>query len=417
MMVAVRDEEDSQAFFASPEIREKLQKWLLYFRGYSGSEKSKPLSPLQDFLWRSLHFLDTSCVQVDQNCRYTIEKYGSDLSNALDVPDIESERAIEGLVVLCFMFVCEAQVIMPNGLPEDVLAFMDGVREHSFSIPKHDILVKYAQHEMITNVLRSYIHKPEVKAISDLPRLLKRGENVSHQIKGELNDKIGEVEKIRKSLNEYEQAFNFVGLNRAFRSMRKMKVAEVRRNFYLLLIIAVLMVVPLSIKVVAITFYGSEPHEVLPQGNSGKAPVVAVEAQGQGQKVNADKGMGKLGEKEVASKEVAADKSAQYFREIMNVIVTVGLELLLLYLFKVCLQSYRSLKSQLLQLDLRIALCQFILKYADLLKKLRSAEGSAETLVRFEQVIFSGIVSGENEIPSTFDGLDQMVKILERIKP
>ncbi|MEN5305278.1 hypothetical protein [Pseudomonas sp. TWI628] len=416
MMVAVRDEEVSEEFFARPEIREKLQKWLLYFRGYSGNEISKPLSPLQDFLWRSLNFLDTSCVQIDKNCRYTIEKIGPEFHNALDVQDVESERAIEGLAVLCYMVVCEAQVIMPNGLPEDVLAFMDGVREYDFSIPKHGVIVKYAQHEMIANVLRSYIHKPEVKAISDLPQLLKRGENFSHQIEGELNKRIGEVGKIRKSLDEYEQAFNFVGLNRAFRSMRIMKVNEAKRSFYLLLTIAFLMVIPLSVKVFAIVVSGSNSREASLSSDSVRVPTQA-QARDQGQKVNVDKEIDKSNQKELISKGVVEDKSAQYFREVMNVLVTVGLELLLLYLFKVCLQSYRSLKSQLLQLDLRIALCQFILKYSELLGKLRSTEGSAETLVRFEQVIFSGIVGGESEIPSTFDGLEQMVKILEKIKP
>ncbi|MBA1321228.1 hypothetical protein [Pseudomonas plecoglossicida] len=417
MMVAVPGEEDSQAFFENPKVREKLQAWLLYFRANFRGESAKPLMPLEDFLWRSLHFLDASCVQVDNSCRYTIEKIGPALYSALDFSDFENEQAIENLAVHCYMVVCEAQVLMPNGLPEDVLSLMGQVREYKFSSDKYNVLVKYAQHEMVANVLRSYIHKPEVKAISNLPSLLKRGESFSHQLNGDLNKKIGEVKKIRKSLDEYEQAFNFVGLNRSFRSMRAMKVAEVKRNFYLLVIMAVLMIVPLSIKVATMALSGSESREIALQGEFVEPPIAPVEVQSQAQEVDIEKGTGKTDKKDSSGKSTGLDKSVQYFREVMNVLVTIGLELLLLYLFKVCLQSFRSLKSQLLQLDLRIALCQFILKYSELSKKLRSEDGSAETLIRFEQVIFSGIVSGESEIPSTFDGLEQMVKILDKIKP
>lgn len=416
--MAAVDGGKSQVFFTDPERRDSIQKILGHFRASSVGEGAKPLTPLQNFIWRSLSFFDTYCVQIDSSFSYSIDRFGSDFDRALDTSDVDEGRDIEALAALCYLFVCEAKLVLPNGVPEDVMAFMEEVRVYNFSIPKNMILVHFAQHEMIVQIIRGYIHKPEMKAIVDLPSLLRRGEEVSSQLKLDIDRKKVEVEGLRNNLMEYEQAFNFVGLNRAFRSMRKMKAAESTKTFRLLCLIAVLMLIPLSFKVFVLAL-GERQLDSAAFEKTVFSPVAATSDQPSEQEpsISPDK-QASNHEGEASSKEVAPEeRSVQYFKEIMNVLVIVGLELLLLYLFKVSLQSYRSLKSQLLQLDLRIALCQFILKYSDLSHKLRSQSGSAETLMRFEQVIFSGIVSGEADIPSTFDGLDQFLKLLGKVKP
>lgn len=38
-------------------------------------------------------------------------------------------------------------------------------------------------------------------------------------------------------------------------------------------------------------------------------------------------------------------------------------------------------------------------------------------LDKFEQLIFSGLVASEESIPSTFDGIEQLVKALKGFKP
>lgn len=408
----------SQVYFTDPDRRSVIQKILNHFRGRTVSEGLEPLTPLQNFVWRSLGFFDTYCVQIDSSCSYAIATYGTNLDVALDASDVEVERDIETLAALCYLFVCEAQLVLLNGIPDDVMAFMGEVELYQFSIPKNTILVRFARNEMVVKILRGYIHKPEMKAIVDLPTLLKRGEEFTSQLKSDIDKKRGEVEGLRDNLLEYEQAFNFVGLNRAFRSMRKLKIAESTKTFRLLCLIAVLMILPLTIKVFAIAFaVGKVDQPLTESAILAPVPVAPAQSTGEISSVTTNK-QGSNQEAEVSSKkQILEERSVQYFKEVMNVLVMVGLELLLLYFFKVCLQSYRSVKSQLLQLDLRIALCQFILKYSDLSHKLRSQSGSVETLVRFEQVIFSGIVSGESDIPSTFDGLDQVVKLLEKIKP
>lgn len=97
-----------------------------------------------------------------------------------------------------------------------------------------------------------------------------------------------------------------------------------------------------------------------------------------------------------------------------GIITLAGLELLLLYFFRVALHNFRSIKAQLLQIELRMTLCQFVQSYAEYAKSAR--DGSSGLLERFEQVVFSGIVTDENSIPSTFDGFDQIANLFDKLK-
>jgi hypothetical protein len=61
-----------------------------------------------------------------------------------------------------------------------------------------------------------------------------------------------------------------------------------------------------------------------------------------------------------------------------------------------------------------MALCQFIQNYAEYSKEIKTKDKSA--LEKFENLIFSGIVSDEQNLPSTFDGIEQLSKLADAIK-
>ena len=95
-------------------------------------------------------------------------------------------------------------------------------------------------------------------------------------------------------------------------------------------------------------------------------------------------------------------------------IPSITLEVILVYFFRVVLAQYRSIKAQLLQLELRAALCQFIEKYAEFAAK--TTEAKAPISEKFESLIFSGILANEDQIPSTFDGVEQFAKLIDALK-
>ena len=64
-----------------------------------------------------------------------------------------------------------------------------------------------------------------------------------------------------------------------------------------------------------------------------------------------------------------------------------------------------------MQLELRMTLCQFIQSYAEKSKELKGY--NKEGFEKFENLIFSSIVSSDEKIPSTFDGMEHVPSLLK----
>lgn len=97
------------------------------------------------------------------------------------------------------------------------------------------------------------------------------------------------------------------------------------------------------------------------------------------------------------------------------VIPTATIELLLLYFFRLSIRNEYSLKAQLLQLELRYSVCAFIQGYAEFAKSAR-ADDADKTLEKFEALVFSGITADIQNIPSQFDGIEQLVSLVKGIR-
>lgn len=196
----------------------------------------------------------------------------------------------------------------------------------------------------------------------------------------ELREIQDDANKLKSVLDKYTEAFNFVGLYKGFSDLRKRKEREKNFRLFFLFILGGAALAPLIAKVyVALV-------------NSAKMTASEL--------VN------------------VADKSSSFLDKLsfdtLNVDLAaalsfVGLELLILYFFRVTLHSLKSVRAQLLQIDLRMTLCQFIDKYAEY------AQGKGEALKGFESVIFSGLVSVEEKLPATFDGFDVLQGIAEKL--
>ena len=92
----------------------------------------------------------------------------------------------------------------------------------------------------------------------------------------------------------------------------------------------------------------------------------------------------------------------------------ISLEIILIYFFRVVLMNYRSVKAQILQIELRQTLCEFIQSYANYSSAIK--EKDKEVLNKFENLIFSGVLSDPEKLPSTFDGLEQIAALIKNIK-
>lgn len=169
------------------------------------------------------------------------------------------------------------------------------------------------------------------------------------------------VEEIQKSLEDQKSEYNFVGLSNGFRTLREQKKKELdwqNRAYYALMAIIILLIISKSV--------WSANYLV---SNNFDSPVF-----------------------------------------IIVTISTVLFLFILLYFFRISLVNVKSVKSQILQIDLRLTLCQFIHNYDSDTKDLR--EGMKESFERFESVIFAPIVATEDQMPSTFDGIEQLTGMI-----
>ena len=170
-----------------------------------------------------------------------------------------------------------------------------------------------------------------------------------------------DIEVIQKSLEDQKSEYNFVGLSNGFRTLRKQKQKELNWQngaYYILMAIIILLIISKSV--------WSANYLV---SNNFDNPIF-----------------------------------------IIVTISTVLFLFILLYFFRISLVNVKSIKSQILQIDLRLTLCQFIHNYDSDTKELR--EGMKESFERFESVIFSPIVATEDQMPATFDGLEQLTGLL-----
>lgn len=92
----------------------------------------------------------------------------------------------------------------------------------------------------------------------------------------------------------------------------------------------------------------------------------------------------------------------------------ISIEIILLYFFRLIYSQHKSLKTQIIQLELRRALCEFIDSYSDFSKNLK--DKNIDALQKFESLIFSNILVNEESLPSTFDGMEQISKMIKTIK-
>lgn len=221
--------------------------------------------------------------------------------------------------------------------------------------------IRYAGHQMVVGVIKSYLHHPEMVDLKELPALLKKARTEQDQFKKDYTQRKVKVDELKGALDNYQDAFNFVGLHKGFGELKERKEKEKERGVFLMGVLVVLMLLPFIVKFLNILF-------------ADGLVVVSLD----------------------------------------SYVLLVGFELLLMYFFRIVLHNFKSVQAQLLQVDLRMTLCQFIQSYTKYAKEIKS--GDADLLLRFEQVVFSGIVNSDDAIPSSFDGLDQLSKIISSFK-
>lgn len=182
-----------------------------------------------------------------------------------------------------------------------------------------------------------------------------------------LSKKEKEVKTLASKLEEQKIAFNFVGLSQGFENLLSQKNNSKWISFSIMTIFCILLIT------VPIVFIGGRFLNWFPEYN-------------------------------INWNDIGWEHTLPIF----------GLEFVLIYFFRVVLTHYNSIQTQIMQIELRQSLCQFIQSYADYAKEIKEKDGGS--LEKFENLIFSSILSTPDKVPSTFDGLEQLSNLIKTLK-
>nr|WP_288454637.1 hypothetical protein [uncultured Pseudomonas sp.] len=266
----------------------------------------------------------------------------------------------------------------------ELFRLVELVRYKGVSIgPQLEMHTVYSDLYLPTDILKRTLEKPNYKMMENFQEEFSKLPNAIDEV----NKQIRDVKQISDALEKYKVNFNFVGLYQGFNNIARAKRTSANLHVALLWGMCVLMLSPFLVKAWLIS-----------AAVSAGQPVAGIGEQGAALQGGVDRFFSALGG-------INLDL----------IVLVAGFELLMLYFFRVVLSSYRSVQGQLVQLDLRRTLCQFIQHYATYAKDIN--KDSPGLMDRFEQLIFSGIVANEDRIPSTLDGIDQLAKVLDQLKP
>ncbi len=304
----------------------------------------------------------------DSKCQFNIKHVGEQLLKWLREFKGDTPLIIDHIYVILFRFLCEFDFFIEEGmeLGMDLRSVRDAIQSDSNDMENNlASQIVYASYTMPANITKKILNDPNVSSFKEFSAKAEEAEKLKIEWDKEIVEKQKEVSDLKEKLETYKTGFNFVGLYQGFTELAKQKKSEAFWSFISLIIMAVLIVAPLMTEFVLTAIKVSKGE--------------AVE-----------------------------------INHLLILIPLFSIEIILIYFFRVILLNHRSIKAQLMQLELRQTLCQFIQSYTEYSTKIKATDASA--LDKFENMIFSGVVSNSEKLPSTFDGIDQISKLLKGVK-
>ncbi|QXB53927.1 hypothetical protein [Aeromonas sp. FDAARGOS 1415] len=299
-------------------------------------------------------------------CQINIQWIGDQfISRLADEKELTKDR-LDDICSMCFRFLFELYLSNKNDLSmefevakrfvfDNVNLFEDMAREQ----------IEFAIRDLPISIFKEVANSDEIETLKNFETVAAKAKKLKEEWEHDLNEREGRVKAIEASLSRYENGFNFVGLYQGFDDLANEKKSERDGILFWLKLLSVIIFLPIITEFLVI--YRSIDN-------------------------------------------ISAIRDGL----LASIFPTLSLVAISIYYFRVLLFNYKSVKSQLLQIDLRKTLCRFIQSYSEYASKIKSQD--ADVLDKFERIIFSGIVTEDGNLPSTFDGVEQIGNFIKSIK-
>lgn len=354
-------------FFAAPENLEALRLYSRILRRFTEEAESAVIAKS---LLQIIELMISNAARFDEYCTANIEWIGDGFMREVrELPELPKSKTSESIATTftsAFRFLCELEFTQPADPSLEVRRIGIFVDEHLEMFTGTDRQqITFARFSMPVQVARRLLNDPAIADFRKFSQTVETVQKIKADWDTELEERRAHVDAIKDGLKGATSSYNFVGLVDGFRHLAAAKKTERRVAFWSLIALALVMVTPPFFQI----FY------VLSHIDS----------------IEARKGL------------------------LLYTLPTIlAIELILIYFFRVVLGQFRSVKAQVLQLDLRIALCQFVQSYAEYSMKVKKDDPNV--LAKFEAVVFSSLVPESEGIPSTFDGAEQLTNLIKSIR-
>ncbi|OCH05844.1 hypothetical protein [Aliivibrio fischeri] len=304
----------------------------------------------------------------DMRCSFNIKHIGDRfIDNLHDFSVSDDLDKINDIYTKSFRFLCEFDFLAGTGreFDSDLYSVKSAIINEAL-VDDSEIKSKiiYAAYLMPASILKDHLNNKNITNVTDFQSKLDQAEQLKLKWDEELKVKQDEIKVLDEKLDKIKTGFNFVGLYKGFHDLAKKKETELKWLFFSLILMSIFILTPLIYEFLMYSRY---------------------------------------------------DESKEFqISVLLKLIPLVSIELILIYFFRIILMNYRSTKAQIMQIELRQTLCQFIQSYADYASDIKTKDSSS--LEKFENLIFSGILSDAEKLPSTFDGLEQISSMLKSLK-
>lgn len=304
----------------------------------------------------------------DARCSFNIKNIGEQYINWLNDFDPSKSTDIDNIYSMSYRFLCEFDFLAGSGqeLSRELRHIRNKIEHDTHEIDgevKSEII--YASYIMPANIVKDFINDANIGAFKAFEEKKLEAEKLKLDWDKEIASKEKTVQDLKDKLEKYKIGFNFVGLYQGFADLAEKKCREAFWLFWALIGMGILILTPLFIEI-TLLIIGS-----------------------------------------INSKPLGID-------QFLILVPIISIEVILIYFFRVILSNHRSVKAQIMQIELRQTLCQFIQSYTSYASDMKKQDSTA--LEKFENLIFSGVISDPEKLPSTFDGMEQVGNLIKNLK-
>ncbi|NDJ58061.1 hypothetical protein GWD52_13840 [Enterobacteriaceae bacterium 4M9] len=349
-------------FFSNTHNQSLIEKKLTQLSSIDSSDLSVFCKERNVLISGALNLFLKNASIFDDRAQFNTTEMGDAFLNELASP--LSEDNLNIIFTSCLRFFMEENIFQKedffqlSGLIKDFAIY----RKDEFD-ERAATQITYALTEMPLNMLRKMLTSDNAKSYREYIERAEHFEKSRQEWDAKLEDSLSKSQALNESLVMQLNKFNFVGLYKGFAELGDKKIDELKRTKWLTFGLGFIIPIPLLIESVFL-FYDSD--------------------------------------------------STYGWPTLAKTIPTISLTLILIYFFRIALTNFNSVKAQLIQIDLRKSLCQFIQNYAEYAKDIKTQ--NSDLLNKFEEVIFSNIMPSVEKIPATFDGLEQVASLISALK-